>query len=354
MITYNVTITLNEQDGDKLAAASVSVKLDKPDIDSADGFIVPESKTFTTDANGQSVMALWPNARGSEGSVYNVTVTHPTTGKVLFTATMSVPEADSDFFAIATVYSSPAMLPFPAADDTREQRIVDDLKEFMKQRSDSDTRLKKWIAHVLNDAKRYKRWWFLEFLARTTIPAGCDVIDLKGDIDRVKGIWAPERLDIATVQQVTEKRAFAIVNSKPNAGPVSHYALEAGKRVHLWPAPEEEVNLWVLYQRPLEIQIVPAEWETIIFEGVIGKYGAYFDRDALLYEPRDYLNSYKMALREFDDGNFDRQRVLMPHELLDGTTTVDTLSASELTSAKTVPASLSGVGNDQVYVFTVG
>lgn len=353
MITYNVTITLTEQDGSALSGASVAVLLDKPDIDSVDGYITPKSKTFTTDVNGQAVMALWPNDRGSEGSVYSVTVTHPTSGDILFTATMLHTSADENFYSIATIYNSPALQPFPAADPTREDRVADDLADFVKAGTDT-TRIKRWLVHVLNIAKRGRRWWFLENIARTELDAGADIIDLKGDIDRVISLYAPGKLTKVDLQTIVDARADAIENNRPNAGPVKIYALEAGKRVHLWPAPEERIKFWVYYTRPMDIQIVPPEWDTLLMDGVIGIYARHFDRDSLVSDPQIFENRFYQALKESMSDHFDVERLLRDFEVPHATTTLGVQSASELSTGKTVPASLTGIGNEAVYNFVVG
>lgn len=355
MITYNVTAQLQDQAGTVIEGATLAVTLTKADIDPADGYVAPGTQTFTTDVNGQAVMALWPNARGSTGSEYRVQATDAA-GTVLFVAVMSVPEADSNFFDIATIQDGAATLqPYPPKDTTREDRVVADLIDFMKadDLAAVQTRVKRWITHVLNDAKRGRKWWFLENVAVAKLEAGADIIDLKGDLDKVVSIWAPKRLRKVSLQTIVALRQDVKENNRANAGTPDVYALEAGKRLHLFPAPGEEIDFLAHYTRPLKVEIVPEEWETLILEGVIGLYGRHFDRDALVESPKAFLDRYKLGLKELRGDAFDIEQILADWNWPAGTTTVTALSGSGAAVERVVPASLTGIGYECIYTLTV-
>lgn len=355
MITYSVTATLQDESGAALALATVSVRLSKGDIDSSDGFIAASTQTFTADVNGLVTMPLWPNARGSEGSVYYVQA-FTAAGLALFSGSISVPEASSDLFTLITLDSDAPLQPYPAKDTGRLARLKTSLADYIKAGSTPATlaRIELWITDVLNDAKRGRRWWFLENIASDTLPVAADVIDLQGDVERLIAVYAPTRLSKVSLGQLVELRQQAINQGYPQGGTPKVYALEAGKRLHLFPAPKEEISFAIYYTRPMAIEIVPDEWETILFDGVIGLRSRHFDRDALTSTPEEFLGRYKYALREARSDSFDMDEVLMPFELPTGDTVVSPISQSKGSISRVAPASLTGIGYDSLYIMQVG
>lgn len=91
--TINLTVNVYEQDGTVLPGASVVAKLTGPDW--YDGnYVSPLEVTDVTDANGQAVLALFPNALGGRGTFYKITCDHPTTGKSIINTRVQLPNAD--------------------------------------------------------------------------------------------------------------------------------------------------------------------------------------------------------------------------------------------------------------------
>lgn len=71
LITYDITVTIEDSNGDPVEGATVVARLTKTDTDSADDiFVSKETYTELTDENGQAVFSLWPNTRGTTGSQY--------------------------------------------------------------------------------------------------------------------------------------------------------------------------------------------------------------------------------------------------------------------------------------------
>lgn len=69
-MTVNITATITDTTGDAVVGARVNAKLFVPDVLS--DFVVPEDSnvTGTTDANGQAVLALWPNSSNTDINTY--------------------------------------------------------------------------------------------------------------------------------------------------------------------------------------------------------------------------------------------------------------------------------------------
>jgi hypothetical protein len=188
--------------------------------------------------------------------------------------------------------------PHPPADATREARVVSDICTLLHDPGTvAQARAARWITHVLNKANQGRAWWFLRGQFSTTLDAGDDVVDLSGQIDRLAGAWCPKRLTQVPLAQIIEARMDAEANGTSNAGTVAWYALEAGRRVHLWPALAESTAFAVMYYRPMLIASVPDEWETIILDGVLGMFGRHFDRDALTQDPAEFERRFWSAIR---------------------------------------------------------
>lgn len=106
--TVSVTCTANDQNGNPVAGALLTAKLNQTEIYA--GFIVPESVEAVADANGVAVLNLWPTALGAQGSQYRVTATNPDTSKKFLDVLVSVPNSPCNLHQIIV------MEPYPALD----------------------------------------------------------------------------------------------------------------------------------------------------------------------------------------------------------------------------------------------
>jgi hypothetical protein len=97
--TVNVRVLAVDQGGNPLVGATVSAKLSHQDYD-AGGIVVPELIQAATDATGSTTLALWPNARGTAASRYNVKITNPDTAETT-RLSATIPDADCDLHAVA-------------------------------------------------------------------------------------------------------------------------------------------------------------------------------------------------------------------------------------------------------------
>ena len=245
------------------------------------------------------------------------------------------------------------MQPYPRQDSEREGRIIQDVLDLLHDntlygdlQADTPTtrKIKRWIIHVLNTANDIRKWWFLENVATETLPAGSDIIDLRGHIDKVAAVYAPKRLHKITLQRITELRMAAQTAGSPNAGPPTHYALEAGHRIHLWPAPAEETAFAVMYTRPMHVAIIPNSWETIVLNGIIGMFGRHFDRDALIDEPAVFETRFYRALKNARKDGYDVAIINRMRSELPAQATLVADSATDTGTDVIAPASLTGVG----------
>lgn len=345
LTTVNVTATILTAGGDPVVGAVVTARLDRPDVDPTEGAVVPSDLSATTDALGVAVLALWPNVLGSAGSRYRVTVVDAA-GVLLWSAYAQVPNADVDLEDILVAGGDlPA---WPAADSEREGRVLLDVADLLHESTPSaETRRKvlRWIGHVLRDAGQYGPWWFTQNLVTSTVPAGADLLDLQGDLDKVVALFAERRLIPLSLQKVLDLRAEAAATHSPNAATSpTHYALEAGRRVHLWPAPSAPFTLRLLYSRPLNLAICPDEWELIVLDGVLGLFGRHFDRDALTQDPVAFEARYRQALRRAHAASHD---VVMSYQgagALSFGSVITADSAARVPTTVGVPASVSGIG----------
>ncbi|MDH5548069.1 MAG: hypothetical protein OEZ43_21025 [Gammaproteobacteria bacterium] len=360
--TANVTVNLNDQTGAKSASAILYVQLDKSDISSTDGFISRALQSFSTDINGQVTMALWPNDQGTQGSLYRVQA-YKSTGELLFSGTFSAPTVGGDLFALLTLDDGTGLQPFPQPNYARAKNLMIELAEMTKTEDALDeyenytakgARINRWITRVLQDMKIVKpRLWFLENFTTSYLEAGADVIDLQGDIDKVIGVYGPKKLEQISLQKLISMRQEAKAGNQLLGGEPKVYATEAGKRVHLFPAPEKEYSFGLHYTRPLVIEIIPDEFELVVYYGVIGLFAGSFDRDKLVYEPREYRGLYQDRLNNALVQNLDVLRIISDWRMARGTTSVNAVSSTGGAMRKTVPASLSGVGYESVYVMQV-
>ena len=237
------------------------------------------------------------------------------------------------------------MHPFPAQDATRLPRIVGDVCTLMHDDTDSAiARVERWLIHVLNHANGYRSWWFLQNMVTIPLLTGQDVIDLLGHVSTVSAVYCGRRLEYRALGEIAERRSLALLNGWPNGGIPHDYSLEAGRRMHLWPAPAEAVSITILYQRPMVVELVPDAWETLLLDGIIGMFGRHFDRDALTQDADQFEQRFYRGLnlygREHDD-------VVISKRYDDAKWNCGTVAASSFTDSATsvvVPVSVSGVG----------
>lgn len=98
--TVNVTVLACDQQGNAMAGAVITAKLDREDIDQDSGFMAPEEIIADSNSDGIAILKLWPNVRGSKGSKYQFKIRNPDTTKLQrYTAT--VPDRDCILHQIA-------------------------------------------------------------------------------------------------------------------------------------------------------------------------------------------------------------------------------------------------------------
>jgi len=238
------------------------------------------------------------------------------------------------------------MQPFPAPDYERLGRVIADFAALMRfdTNDDNTAMTTRWISHVLNRARLANpRWWFLENLASTTLAAGVDLVDLQGALVDVCAVWAPLRLEQRSLSWIVDRRQYAARYGRSNAGWPEHYALEAGRRLHLWPVPHQAMPFVVQYQRPIDIAIVPDAWESVLLDGLVGLYGRHWDRDALTSRPADFEKRFYAGLRRLTLDGLD-QAVSVQRWVDTTVASVTAGSASDTATGYVVPASLTGIG----------
>lgn len=249
------------------------------------------------------------------------------------------------------------MQPFPWQDSDREGRVIQDVLDTLRDNTtytdlsaDTDVtrRIKRWIVHVLNDANR-RKWWFLENAASTTLTSKQDIIDLRGHVDKVSAVYCPQRLHKISLAKMTELRQKAATYSRPNAATkATHYAIEAGHRIHLWPCPSADVAFAVVYTRPIHIAIVPDAWEVIVLNGIIGMFGQHFDRDALVDNPQLFEKRYERQLRNARTEHYDVEIIERFKDELKETSTLVANSSTDTGTDFVSPASLTGIGYETI------
>lgn len=346
-----ITATIKDQANNPISGATITAQLTKTDKDPALGFISPELLTFTTDLNGQAAMTLWPNTSGTYNTQYHFVVSYQ--DSVLINAFGTVPATDSNLRDILDLSDAPTIQPYPIQDSARDGRIIQDVLDLLQDDTDyaslsEDTattrKIKRWLEHVLMDANTRGKWWFLENLASLTLNQGNDVIDLRGHADKVVAVYAPKQLNRTTLAHITELRQLAMENNYPNAGPPTHYALEAGRRIHLWPCPYQRTSFATLYTRPMHVATLPREWEVILLNGILGLFGQHFDRDALMDEPDKFELRYERQLKRVKTDGFDPIAIERFHDALPAFSSVSADSRTDTATQFLMPASLTGIG----------
>jgi hypothetical protein len=93
------------------------------------------------------------------------------------------------------------------------------------------------------------------------------------------------------------------------------YAVEAGRRLHFWPAPHEDTPLLLHYQRPMALALVPTDLEPVIVHGVLGRYGRHWDRDALTQDPASFEQRYVQELVNAGRDSWDATLISVPEDV---------------------------------------
>ena len=199
---------------------------------------------------------------------------------------------------------------YPPPDPDRQERIVSDVIGLMKLRDDTDiqTRLRRWLHFTLVKAQRFNRlpWWFARRLFACKVYEGQDVFDLQGELDRFISVFCPGRLAATSMDTILQHRAASDYYHQANSGLPTCYALHGG-RLHLWPAPAEEMMLCITYSLPLAPAIVPPEWEAYLVDGVIGLYGRHFDSSGLLEDAGGFEASFWEGIKSTRAAHFDSE-----------------------------------------------
>ena len=197
---------------------------------------------------------------------------------------------------------------FPPPDPERASRIIKDVIELMQLSNDEATRNKvnRWLELTLYKACGMNRlpWWFARRLFACKIYEGQDVFDLQEGIDKLIGLYCPEKLQLKPIGFIIEQRsewAYTYNHGNPDC-----YALYGGQ-IHLWPAPKEETLFIISYAQPVKIEQVPPEWEGCLLDGVIGFYGQYFDRSGLLKTPEDFTQRFIAGIKASRNEHFDTE-----------------------------------------------
>ena len=251
------------------------------------------------------------------------------------------------------------MQPYPPADYTRLDRVAQDVADLLHMGTISSEsagadgenfrKVKRWFANILLDLQsRPWRWWFLENVASTTLSSGQDLVDLKGHLDKVDAIYCFKWLKPRPLEAIVALRAEALACSRPNAGKPEFYALEAGRRMHLFPCPDASTPFTVIYQRPMHIALVPQDWEPLLVNGVLGRYGRHFDREQLSQDPAFFEARYEKQIKLARVSSHDAETALRWDSCARATATVTAASATDTATEFLVPASVSGVGNELV------
>ncbi|MCW7555532.1 hypothetical protein NX722_23495 [Endozoicomonas gorgoniicola] len=197
---------------------------------------------------------------------------------------------------------------YPKPDSERKERIITDVTGLLKIRDDDDTRAKvgRWLHHTLIKAQKHSRrpWWFTKRVFSFIAYPGQDVFDLKGSIDSLISLHGKDKILKKPVDQIMAYRSHAYDNGNTNRGEPKIYA-EFGGRLHIWPAPDKKMMLHLCFTVPMTSDIVPDEWETFLVDGVIGLYGAHFDKSGMIGEPQEFANRFWSSIKYANSNNHD-------------------------------------------------
>lgn len=98
--TVNVTTHIEDSDGTAIEGARVNFRLSEAVISSGVGHIIPTTITDTTNASGNAVTALWPNALGAESSTYRITIVGANLRDIT-SLTASIPNSNCNLWDVA-------------------------------------------------------------------------------------------------------------------------------------------------------------------------------------------------------------------------------------------------------------
>jgi len=109
--TYNITVKVTDSSGNAVEGALIVAVLDRTEVDmvAGDTYVVPAKITAETGSTGQSILALWPNTRGSTESQYRFIARNPSNGNTYFDIMGTVTENDATLVEIAQVPPYPGM-----------------------------------------------------------------------------------------------------------------------------------------------------------------------------------------------------------------------------------------------------
>lgn len=98
--TVNVRCAVYDQNGNPAVGSNVSAKLSALEI--SDGYVLPERVSGVTNAQGEVILALWPNALGAVASHYTFQISNPDTGKTE-TIIAVIPNNDCELHLVANL-----------------------------------------------------------------------------------------------------------------------------------------------------------------------------------------------------------------------------------------------------------
>jgi len=107
MLTVPVTCTASDQNGNPVAGARLTAKLNQTEI--YQGLVVPEIVSAVAGADGVAILNLWPNQLGTQGSTYRITAVNPDTGKKYLDSQVSVPNSACNLHQILLLEPYPAI-----------------------------------------------------------------------------------------------------------------------------------------------------------------------------------------------------------------------------------------------------
>ncbi len=217
---------------------------------------------------------------------------------------------------------------YPPPDPERGDRICQDVMNLMKIRQEEHNvdLVGRWLELTLAKAQRFNRlpWWFVRRLYGCRIYAGQDLFDLTGDMDRIIAVYCLEKLKHIALGEIIERRHTANCHHRVNLGEPRYYCFDGG-RLHLWPAPDTDMLLAISYTSPLDVATVPEDWETVLFDGIIGLYGRFFDSTGLINKEsaQEFLPRFWEGLKATRSQHFDTEmfeRTLNDHPKQQGET----------------------------------
>ncbi len=99
MPTINVTTHVEDTNGIAVVGATVAFRLKYTVVDTGLGHILASTVSGVTNALGDSVLAVWPNALGTNTSKYEVTIIKPDKNRT--TVMVSLPNTDCNLWDVA-------------------------------------------------------------------------------------------------------------------------------------------------------------------------------------------------------------------------------------------------------------